>query len=864
MKLGRRTPERRYRFLALAAVACVLGLSTGARVRAQQQPVGDGLAPSAVAQIQALIAEKLSRTPAQRKIDSQLIYAQKMASGKPIADGVATLQVAIPYAADGRVELDVRANVSDGLLDQLRALGAEVVDSDATHHDVRLLAPLGQTEAIAALPEVISVGPKQQATTHGIVGSGPGQIDWNEWVRRRKAQTRLDRDALRARVAAALQTPRPGITVGSVTSQGDTTHKASNARTTFAVDGTGVKVGVLSDGVTNLAAAQASGDLGSVTVAPGQTGSGDEGTAMLEIVHDLAPGAQLFFETGFTGITNFANNIRDLRNTYGCDIIIDDIGYFDESPFQDGQTGAVVSTFNQGVVTQAVKDVVAAGALYFSSAANSGNLDAGTSGTWEGDFVTGAPNSALCTACETHTFGGGQNFDVITTSGTGVHTISLDWSDPLGGSGNDYDLYLTNNLGNTVIASSTGFQTGTQDPHEIFQLSGSILNDRIYIVRFSAPSGRFFHLDTNRDRLSIATTGSTHAHAATTATNSFGVAATPAVGPYPSPFNSGNVVETFSSDGPRRIFFNGDGTAITPGNFSATGGQLLQKPDFTAADGVSVSGAGGFGSAPGSCGAVSGRCFFGTSAAAPHAGAIAALVKSKNLALTPTQVRTALFASLIDIQAAGWDRDSGSGILMADTAVGSVIVPPPSITSQPSNQTIAYNTTATLSVTASGASLSYQWYQGASGDTTTPQVGATSSSFTTPAMISDRKFWVRVTNGGGSTNSNAALVTVNFTDPTLVVGTTTVNKVHWDEIAARINAEQTRDLVATTSFRTLTAGVTTILLQDYTDRRQAIVGVWSVVFGGSPTFNSNPVAGSVISATEVNDLRSLLHTLESR
>src|SRR5262249_52733593 len=153
------------------------------------------------------------------------------------------------------------------------------------------------------------------------------------------------------------------LSVGNVASEGDTTHRASTARGTFNVNGTGIKIGVLSDGVTNLAASQASGDLGTVTVLPGQTGSGDEGTAMLEIIHDLAPGAQLFFATADPTITQFAQNIRDLR-TAGCDIIVDDVGYFVESPFQDGQTG--VTNTNGGVVTQAVNDVVANGALYFS------------------------------------------------------------------------------------------------------------------------------------------------------------------------------------------------------------------------------------------------------------------------------------------------------------------------------------------------------------------------------------------------------------------------------------------------------------------------------------------------------------------
>ena len=103
----------------------------------------------------------------------------------------------------------------------------------------------------------------------------------------------------------------------------------------------------------------------------------------------MAPGAQLYFATAFTSITSFANNIRALR-TAGCDIIVDDVGYYVESPFQDGQGPLVVSPTNGGVVTQAVKDVAAAGALYFSSAGNSGNLNDGTSGVWEGDFVLGA------------------------------------------------------------------------------------------------------------------------------------------------------------------------------------------------------------------------------------------------------------------------------------------------------------------------------------------------------------------------------------------------------------------------------------------------------------------------------------------
>src|SRR5262249_47001365 len=133
--------------------------------------------------------------------------------------------------------------------------------------------------------------------------------------------------------------------------------------------GTGVKVGVLSDSDDSLLSAQSSGDLGAVTVLAGQSGvpGSGEGTAMMEIVADLAPDAQLYFATAFHGVASFASNIQALRSA-GCDIIIDDVGYFNESPFQDGP------------IAQAVNAVTVNGALYFSSAANSGNKDSGTSG----------------------------------------------------------------------------------------------------------------------------------------------------------------------------------------------------------------------------------------------------------------------------------------------------------------------------------------------------------------------------------------------------------------------------------------------------------------------------------------------------
>ena len=83
----------------------------------------------------------------------------------------------------------------------------------------------------------------------------------------------------------------------------------------------------------------------------------------------------------------------------------------------------------------------------------------------------------------------------------------------------------------------------------------------------------------------------------------------------------------------------------------------------------------------------------------------------------------------------------------------------PSITTHPASQTIASGATATLTVQANGAGLSYQWYQGTSGTTTTP-VGTNGASFTTPALTTATNYWVRVSNTFGAADSNTAAIAI--------------------------------------------------------------------------------------------------------
>lgn len=631
----------------------------------------NGISASAMQQIAELIREKDARTPNQQKIDSRLLYAAQQQAGT-LSPSLSTLKSDVQTNAAGLLEVKLTAKVTPDLLKRLAALGVSVSQSYPQYHAVYVWARLDQLVSIAADSDVTFIMEKPRAATHQANAPRPSamtQTDKTTYVRQ-KLQAFLDKGSLTAPFAP-LAPLAPQV---DNTSEGNVTHRANLVRSLFGIRGAGVKIGVLSDGVDTLPSRQATGDVLTVTVLPGQAGSGDEGTAMLEIVHDLAPDAELYFASGFAGIESFAQNILALRAA-GCDIIIDDIGYFVESPFQKGQSNGIVATTNGGIVTEAVNNVAASGALYFSAASNDGNVSSGTSGTWEGNFASAgavaAPIPGVGTVNDFDFGAGTQGYNTLTTNAS---PINLFWSDPLGASGNDYDLFLLNSNGTQVIGFSSNVQNGTQDPYEA--VNSGISGDRLVVVKRAGAANRFLHVDVSRGTLSFGTSGSTRGHAAAPQNNAFGVAATPVLtpfgntanGPYPGVFGPSNEVENFSSDGPRQFFYNADSSPITPGNVLAGGGEIVSKPDITAADG-GVTAAPGF------------DPFYGTSAAAPHAGAIAALVKSANLSLTAEQIRTILINTAIDIHATGVDRNSGAGILDAFAAVSAAAINPRAILS---------------------------------------------------------------------------------------------------------------------------------------------------------------------------------------
>jgi len=392
----------------------------------------------------------------------------------------------------------------------------------------------------------------------------------------------------------ALITP-PGYRVtriGSVTTEGDAVLKADQLRG-LGFDGTGVKVGVISDGVDSLATAQASGDLpGTVTIQT-HMGSGDEGTAMLEIIHDLAPGAELGFCGPSTSL-QMVSCVNDLANIYGADIIVDDLGFFDQAFFEDD------------FVAQAVATVVSNGVFYTSAAGNSAQTH------YQGDYVDSGDGLG------SHLISGADNvFDV---NSLGNVRIFLQWSNNFDGTASDdYDLCLQGeDAAACAVFNSVQDGAGGGD----YPWEGRLLDCTLGCsVQVRLVSGNAQTLE-----LYILDGGVLNAADRVTADSIFGHPAVPgAIAAAAVDQATPNTIEAFSSRGPVTILF------------PAT--EIRQKPDLTATDGVTVTGAGGF-SSP----------FYGTSASAPHIAGVAALLMSGGR--TAAAVITALRQTAVSLGAA--------------------------------------------------------------------------------------------------------------------------------------------------------------------------------------------------------------------
>jgi hypothetical protein len=579
--------------------AISIGLSASlialAAAAAAQTP--NGLTGPQTQQLQTLETQERQRSPVQKKISSNLLNAVAATRRQPPANVRLTTQAHKP---EDKAQITVKGQISDELQQFIASKGGTDIAALPQFKMLSVELPLAAVEAVAARPEVKSIDFAARPIVNQVSG---------------------------------LQDP-----------QGDLAHAAQAARAQYHGSGAGVKVCVISDSVRFLSAAQTNHALGDVKVLAGASGvfqtDEGEGTAMLEIVHRIAPDATLEFATAYPTDAHMVLNILKLKDD-GCNIIVDDITYFNESPFQDGP------------IAQAVTQVANAGVLYFSSAANSGNKTHGTSGTWEGDFKpssTTIVNDGVTYVY--HEFAPGVIWNRVTNGGV----AGLFWTDPLNLASNDYQLLVKDTAGQLHISNNS--ITGQGDPYQSYPLQDG---DQVAILKEQSAQTRFLHLATNRAQLAVSTHGATQGHNASGAGNAFTVASITAA-TRQSAFvgGTGVKVDAWSSDGPRRMFYDPDGHPLTsgPNNLTASGGVELKKPDLTAADCVTTDNP-----TPGL------NNFCGTSAAAPHAAAIAALVKSAYPDLTPAQIRAALTGTALDIEASGWDENSGFGIAMPGPAL---------------------------------------------------------------------------------------------------------------------------------------------------------------------------------------------------
>ena len=466
----------------------------------------------------------------------------------------------------------------------------------------------------------------------------------------------------------ALQFARPSyamVNTGSIDSQGDAAMRADDARALFGVDGTGITVGTLSDSFDRFSGAAgdvASGDLPAAIVVLDDSVAGtDEGRAMMQIIHDGAPGAGQAFHTAFGGQADFALGIQELAgcpvgSEPGCtpggvaaDVIVDDVIYFSEPMFQDG------------IIAQAVDHVAGAGVSYFSSAGNYGR------DSYEAEFRVGAPGPTGTL----HDFDPGPGIDTCQaiTIPSGTTFFSFQWTEPFFsaggvGSASDLDIRLFF-AGCSTFTGLGGVEANVgNDPVEVFGVanSGGSITLGLQITHSAGPfPRRLKYVAFSSSAFSInefdTASGTIFGHANAAGAEAVGVAYygfTPEFGVSPP------VLEWFSSAGSSPIYFDASGVSLpTPA--------VRAKPGIVAPDGVSST-------FPG--------LFFGTSAAAPHAAGVAALILEAAGSLPPGDVYAALESTAIDMDDpatggfdAGFDYGTGFGLIDAILAVDKVVAP---------------------------------------------------------------------------------------------------------------------------------------------------------------------------------------------
>jgi len=401
-----------------------------------------------------------------------------------------------------------------------------------------------------------------------------------------------------------------------VRSEGDFILKTWDYRNHTGISGEGICIGVISDGVDGLSDLQAIGELSDVLVLSDSVG-GDEGTAMLQIIHDIAPNATLIFHDRGESQIEYVKALDQLI-IHGCRIICDDITYV-EPFFEDGY---ISQNIIDRILSYHILSITAAGnfAQEHYQVSFSGYEDQGYK--WH-NF-----NSSK-----------GKDMHFSVPSGIAGHVI-LQWDDRFGASSNNYDLFLYDESGRE-IGRSVNLQDGDDDPMEWVRFANSGDKDKEYRVRivqaaaddallelYVLPiSGRSIITDPNTPEDSV--------FGQQAVSNALTVGAI-------APDIRQIHVQNYSSKGPVYIKYP------VP--------EKRKKPDIVAPDHIVVL-----------TGSLQQALFTGTSAAAPHIAGLAALIWSAEPTLHESEVRNIILN--ISYNPAGrekWNSDSGYGLPSAE------------------------------------------------------------------------------------------------------------------------------------------------------------------------------------------------------
>lgn len=549
--------------------------------------------------------------------------------------------------------------------------------------------------------------------------------------------------------------PIPQPRTGSVDSQGDQILNAQLFRTLTGFNGSGVSVGVISDGDDHIASSQGSGDLpANIWNDSSLPGAGDEGTAMMEIIYDLAPGANLGF-CGPTTTVEFVQCLSDFASHFGTSklVIVDDLGFPYVAMFTDDPDFAVpIQQFQAN--NPSVRLVTAAG----------NDADNFWGGTWTPTTVNQTINGIAYTQA--------QNFGSVNNPKTGmVFTVNpgdtatylLEWGDTwpsLSGNPpndpNDYDVALTDangnilsciqglNFGNAANPPSptscpyTGAPASTTTPgpqpimgYQWSNTGSSAVNVNLEILYRSGNPDPNLKVLVETQNYRVYTTPYTAAGSI------YGQSALA----YPAEITAGadnatspDSIEGYSSQGPVFLYQ------------PSTGSSSRMKPDFVGIDCVNVTGAGGFGSP-----------FCGTSAAAPHIAALIALMESGFPGQDPyTLLQTGAKA----LGTGSPNGVYGYGLPNAVRSVASFYGNPAASISAPANgatvdtgQAVSFS--GSCSANGVPGSVSYDWNFGNS--------GVSNSTATNPSVTFNYVGQYTVTLTCTNQFGNTAAATRNFT-----------------------------------------------------------------------------------------------------